>query len=222
MPKRMFVTTAVMMVLMGAVLFIGAGTIHYWQAWLYLALASVCHIVMVTDLARRDPELLKRRMRAGAKAEPRMVQKVVIRLMIALWIAMPVLAGWDRRFGWSDMPVWLNLAGAAIFILGQVLMMQVFRANTYARATVEVSEGQTLSDKGPYGVVRHPMYSSMIVLGVGVALLLGSWWALLCGVATTPVIAVRLLDEERVMLADLQGYAAYKLKVRSRLLPGIW
>jgi protein-S-isoprenylcysteine O-methyltransferase Ste14 len=222
MLKRMLVTTVIMMAAMGAVLFIGAGTIHYWQAWLYLALAFACHIVMVTDLARRDPELLKRRMRAGAKAEPRSVQKIVIRLMIVLWVAMPMLAAWDRRFGWSHMPSWLNLAGAATFLAGQVLMMRVFRANTFARATVEVSEGQTLSDKGPYGVVRHPMYSSMIVLGVGVALLLGSWWALLCGLATIPVIAVRLLDEERVMLAELPGYAAYKLKVRSRLLPGVW
>ncbi len=216
------VPSLVVMAFMAAILFIGAGTFDYWQAWLYLALGFACQIIMVTDLARRDPDLLARRRKAGAKAEPRVIQKIVIRLILVIWLALPVVAAWDRRHGWSHMPVWLNLIGAAIFLAGQALMMWVLRANSFARATVEVSEGQTLSDKGPYALVRHPMYTSFTTLALGVALMLGSWWALIPALLNLPVLALRLLDEERMMLQELPGYAAYKAKVPSRLLPGVW
>jgi len=222
MLMRTLVSTVVIVAIVAVLLFTGAGTVDYWQAWLYLALAFTCQIAMMIDLSRRDPELLARRRRGGVKAEPRAVQKIVIWLMLVIWAALPVIAAWDRRFGWSHMPLWLNLVGALVFLAGQALMMWVLRSNSYARATVEVSQGQVLSDRGPYGIVRHPMYAAFTTLAVGVALLLGSWWALVPAALNLPILGVRLRDEESVMLADLPGYAAYKAKVRSRLLPGIW
>jgi hypothetical protein len=125
MRVRSLVSTIFIVALMAAVLFIGAGTIHFWQAWLYLALALTCHIAIVIDLARRDPELLERRRRGGAQVEPRPIQKLAIWLLLLVWMALPVTAGWDRRHGWSHMPIWLNLLGAAIFLAGQALMLWV-------------------------------------------------------------------------------------------------
>jgi protein-S-isoprenylcysteine O-methyltransferase Ste14 len=222
MQMRTIISSLVIIAIMGAILFVGAGTFDYWQAWLYLALGLACHLYMVADLTRRDPDLLARRRKGGAKAEPRPVQKMLIRLLIVLWLLLPFTAGWDRRFGWSHMPAWLNLAGAATYLAGQALMMWVFRTNSFARATVEVSEGQPVIETGPYALVRHPMYSSIVILALGVSLMLGSWWAVLLGLLNVPVLARRLVDEEQVMLADLPGYGAYREKVRSRLVPAIW
>ncbi len=222
MTLRAFVTTIAYFRFVAALLFGAARTLDYWQAWLYLALSLGCHLAIVLDLAKRDPELLERRRKAGAKAEVRPVQKHIIRALLLLWIVVMAIAGWDHRFGWSHMPAWLDWAGAVLFLAGQALMVWVLRSNTYARATIEVSEGQPLSDKGPYGIVRHPMYSAMIVSGLSVGLILGSWWVVALTALIVPLFAWRLLDEEKMMITELTGYADYKRKVRFRLAPGLW
>ncbi len=171
----------------------------------------------------RDPELLARRRKAGPQAEGSPVQKRIIRLLMVVWLATPMIAGWDHRFGWSPMPGWSVWVGdRAAVLLGQAGILWVFRANTYARGTVEVSEGQTISDTGPYGLVRHPMYTAMLLLSAACALALGSWWALAVAALSLPLLAWRLTDEEAVMLKELPGYADYRKKVKSRLVPGLW
>lgn len=222
MTLRTLITNIVYFMFVAALLFGAALTFDYWQAWLYLGLSLFCHLGIVLYLARHDPELLGRRRKAGSKAEVRPVQKRIIQALMLLWLVVMALAGWDRRFGWSHMDPWLDWLGAALFLGGQALMVWVLHSNTYARATIEVSEGQPLSDKGPYRWVRHPMYSAMIVAGLSVGLILGSWWVFALTVLNVPLFAWRLLDEERMMLAELPGYADYKHKVRFRLVPGVW
>ncbi len=146
---RTLLSTVVIMAILATLLFVGAGTLDYWQAWLYLGLASVGHVIMVTDLALRDPALLARRRKGGAQAETRPVQKRLIRLLILVWAVAFAVAAWDRRFGWSHMAIGFNFFGAALYVAGQTLMMWVFRANSFARATIEVSEGQPIIDTGP-------------------------------------------------------------------------
>jgi len=222
MNLRTFVTIIGLSAFTGFLLFGAARTFDYWQAWLYLTLSLGCYLGVVLDLARHDPALLERRKKGGAKAEVRPVQKQIIRTLVIVWLIVPALAGFDHRFGWTHVAAWLSWASAALFLAGQALMVWVLRSNTYARATVEVSEGQTLSDKGPYGWVRHPMYSAMIVSGLAVGPILGSWWVAALTALIVPLFAWRLLDGERMMLAELPGYADYKRKVRFRLAPGVW
>lgn len=222
MTLRAFVTTIAYFLFVAALLFGAALTFDYWQGWLYLGLSLGCHLGIVLDLAKRDPALLERRRRAGSKAEVRPVQKRIIQGLMLVWLVAIATAGWDHRFGWSHMPAWLVWAGAALFLAGQALMVWVLRSNTFARATVEVSEGQAVSDDGPYRWVRHPMYSAMIVSGLSVGLILGSWWVLALTALIVPLFVWRLLDEERVMLGELAGYGEYRHKVRFRLIPGVW
>jgi protein-S-isoprenylcysteine O-methyltransferase Ste14 len=219
---RSLVTTAIMAVLVGSIIFLAAMTLDWWQAWTYVLLSFACNAAIVIDLALRDPELLRRRRRAGPRAEVSPVQKRIIRLLMLVWLLTPLLAGWDHRFGWSPMPQWTIVPGIALVLLGQAGIFWVFRANTYARATVEVSEGQTITDTGPYALVRHPMYTAMLLLSLAVPLALGSWWALAVAALSFPILAWRLADEEAVMLKELPGYGEYRMKVKSRLVPGIW
>jgi protein-S-isoprenylcysteine O-methyltransferase Ste14 len=219
---RSLVTTAIMSVLVGSIVFLGARTLDWWQAWLYMLVSFACNVIIVIDLALRDPELLGRRRKAGPQAESSPVQKRIIRLLMAVWLVTPALAGVDHRFGWSPMPELTIVPGIAFVLLGQAGIFWVFRANTYARATVEVSEGQTITDTGPYALVRHPMYAAMLLLSLAAPLALGSWWSLAVAALSFPVLVWRLTDEEAVMLKELPGYCEYRMKVRSRLLPGIW
>lgn len=219
---RALITTAIMAALIGSAIFLAALTLDWWQAWLYVLLSFAGNAATVIDLALRDPELLARRRKAGAQAESSPVQKRIIRLLMIVWLTTPVVAGWDHRFFWSQLPGWTIWPGIALQVLGQGGIFWVFRANTYARGTVEVSEGQTVSDRGPYRWVRHPMYTAMVLLSFACALSLGSGWALLGSALTIPLLAWRLADEEKVMLEELPGYAEYRGKVRSRLVPGIW
>lgn len=222
MRRRSLVSAFAMAAIMGTLLFGSALSLNWWQGWLYLGLSLAWNVYLIVDLSQRDPELLARRGRAGSRAENRNVQKWIIRLLILVGVALPAVAGWDRRFGWSHMDVWWTLPGLVLFLAGQAGILWVFRANTYARATVEVSDGQTLTDSGPYALVRHPMYSAMLLLSLGVPLLLNSWWALVNAALIALLLAWRLLDEEQMMLKELHGYAEYRARVRSRLVPGIW
>ncbi len=133
---RSLITTAIMAVLVGSIVFLAATTIAWWQAWLYVLVSFACNAAIVVDLALRDPALLERRRKAGPQAETSPVQKRIIRLIMVVWLATPMLAGLDHRFGWSPMPGWSVAPGIALVLLGEAGIFWVFRANTYARATV--------------------------------------------------------------------------------------
>ena len=209
-------------VVMGVLLFGAAGSIHYWQAWVYLAIVIGLTGVTTFDLLRRDPALLERRMAGGPTAEHRPVQKVIMWLASAAYIAMLVVPALDYRNDWSHVPLALIMLGDILIALGFWFIMIVYRANTFTAATVQVARNQTVISTGPYAIVRHPMYAGGLLYFLGSPLALGSWWGLLAVAAFIPVLIWRLLDEESMLSAELKGYDDYRQRVRYRLVPYLW
>jgi protein-S-isoprenylcysteine O-methyltransferase Ste14 len=205
-----------------ALLFIPAGTVQYWQAWVFTAVFFVCTTAITVWLARHNPVLLERRMKVGPGAEGQGPQKIIMSLALASWIALLLVPGLDRRFGWSSMPAVFSLLGDAAVVFGFLVTFRVLQVNSYSAATVQVVEGQQVISSGPYAWVRHPMYAGVLPLLGGMPLALGSWWALCALLPFPPVLIWRLLDEEDYLRDRLPGYADYCRRVRHRLLPGIW
>lgn len=199
-----------------------AGTLHYWQGWVFLAVFAVATSFPGVYLQRTNPAALQRRMRAGPLAEPRTVQKVVSTLVFAAFLAMIVVSVLDHRFGWSSVPTAICLIGDALVAIGLAATMIVVIQNGYAAANVVVEEGQTVVSTGLYGLVRHPMYAGTVPLMVGVPLALGSYWGLAFVLPSLAVLVIRILDEEKMLTQQLAGYAEYRSRVRYRLLPGVW
>jgi protein-S-isoprenylcysteine O-methyltransferase Ste14 len=212
----------VFLVFITALLFAPAGTLDFWQAWLFLAVFVACMVPLGIYFVRTDPALVERRMRAGPAAEQEPVQKVAIGIVCAALLAMLIVPGFDRRWHWSGVPAWLTVVADATIVASFVIFFYVMKQNSFAAATVRVERGQTVVSTGLYGVVRHPMYMGTQPLTIAMPLALGSWWALLPVLAIVPALVWRLVDEERVLRRDLPGYAAYCARVRYRLVPGIW
>jgi protein-S-isoprenylcysteine O-methyltransferase Ste14 len=207
---------------MAIFLFAAAGTLRFWQGWAYLLTFMLCAAASTADLVRRDPALVARRMRAGPTAETEPAQKLIQSVITALFVGYLVVAGLDRRFGWSAVPLGIVVAGNALTVLGFVLIHRVFRENTFAASTITLSDDQRVIDTGPYAVVRHPMYAAALFLFVGTPLALASYWTLLLSVPLLAALMARILDEERFLSQHLAGYADYRQRVRWRLVPGLW
>jgi len=203
-------------------LFVVAGTIRYWQAWIYLAIALGASLFTTLYLMKNDPALLERRMRGGPTAEREPRQKVIMLFASLGFIALLVVPALDHRFGWSAVPLWLVVIGDVLTAVGFYLIYRVYRVNTFTSATIQVAANQSVVSTGPYAVVRHPMYASASLYVIGTPLALGSWWGLLAVVATLPFLIWRLLDEERLLAQRLPGYTEYQKEVPYRLVPRIW
>lgn len=208
--------------ILAVLVFLPAGTLAYWEAWLFSAVFFAGSLALTVYLAIKDPQLLERRMNAGPGAETEKTQKTIMVVALATFAAMPVLSALDHRFGWSAVPASVVILGDALIVLSYVGFYFVFRENTYGAATVQVAEGQTVVSTGPYAAVRHPMYSGALLMMLGMPLALGSWWGLLMIVPAIAGIVARLLDEERFLATNLEGYADYMRKVHYRLMPHIW
>ncbi len=201
------------------IFFVPAGTLRYWQAWLYMAVLLVPMAGVMIYFLKHDPELMERRMRTREKERP---QKAVIALSYPAFLAAFLVPGFDRRFGWSSVPPVLVVATDLVVLAGYALFILVIRENRYASRVVEVEAGQEVVTTGPYAVVRHPMYVANILIYMASPLALGSFWALIPAVVTPCVMVARILNEEKVLRERLPGYAEYLDKVRYRLVPGIW
>jgi protein-S-isoprenylcysteine O-methyltransferase Ste14 len=219
---RAWVALTGLAVVMGCLLFVPAGTLRYWQAWVYLAIFTGASGFTTRDLARRDPALLERRMRGGPMAEKRPAQKVIMLGASIGFIALLGVSAFDHRFGWSAVPLGGVVAGDALVAIGFSLILRVYRENTFTSATIEVSEDQRVISTGPYAIVRHPMYASGSLYLFGTPLALGSYWAFVPIVAMMPFLIWRLLDEERFLSRKLPGYAEYRQRVPYRLMPFVW
>ncbi|MGH3552353.1 MAG: methyltransferase family protein, partial [Mycobacterium sp.] len=193
----------------GLMLFLPAGTFHYWQAWLFLAVFALVTWIPSVYLIRTNPAALERRMRPGPFAETRMVQKVIISVVFVAFMAMFVVSALDHRFGWSPVPATVSLVGDVLVAIGLGLAMAVIIQNSYAAANVTVEADQKLVSTGLYGIVRHPMYTGNVVMMVGVPLALGSYWGLLFLIPGLIVLAVRIRDEEELLGQELDGYSEY-------------
>jgi protein-S-isoprenylcysteine O-methyltransferase Ste14 len=146
----------------------------------------------------------------------------VVALSGLLFIVGFVIAGLDFRFGWSSVPTWAVITASVILLISYALYAEVMRENAYLSRTIEVQDGQTVVDTGLYGIVRHPMYAVTIWLFLAIPIVLGSLWSLLCFLPYVPVIAVRILSEEKLLEQGLEGYTDYKKRVKYRLFPFIW
>jgi protein-S-isoprenylcysteine O-methyltransferase Ste14 len=209
-------------IVMGAVLFLPAGTFDYWQAWVFVGVFFACTVAITAWMAVADPALLERRMSAGPAAEKETTQKIIMAFAFVSFAGLAVVPALDRRFGWSEVPTWVVILGDVLIALSYVGFYFVFRENTYGAATIQVAEGQRVISTGPYAAVRHPMYAGALVLMLGMPLALGSWWGLLMVVPTVLVLVWRILDEERFLSENLPGYTDYEKKVRYRMVPFVW
>ena len=216
---RALVKFTVGLLLVGALLFIPAGSILYPNAWLFIGLLFIPILILGIIMFFKAPKLLEKRLNAK---ENENTQKGVVAVSGLLFVAGFIVAGLDRRFGWSSVPDWVVIAASAILLISYALYAEVMRENAYLSRTVEVQEGQAVVDTGLYGIVRHPMYSVTIWLFLSIPLMLGSWWSLLCFVPYVAVIVVRILNEEKVLEESLVGYKEYKKRVKYRIVPFIW
>lgn len=220
--RRSLLSGAILFAVMAALLFGGAGTLAWTEGWLFLLVYFAWAAGVSVWLYRHDPALFARRLSGGPTAEKHPAQRVIMSTASVGFLGLLVVPALDHRFGWSHSPGWLPLAGNLLFSAGWFAIVLVFRENTFGASTVEVMPGQTVVSTGPYAIVRHPMYAGATFLLAGMPLALGSWWGLVPLALTIPVVIWRLLDEERLLTRDLPGYAAYREKVRDRLIPGVW
>ena len=202
-----------------ALLFIPAGTFGYWQAWLFIGILFIPMLIVGIVLMNCNPELLRKRLEAKEKENE---QKSVVAMSSLLFMAMFVIAGLNHRFDWWILPDWLVIVAAAIFLLGYAMYAEVMRENVWLSRTVEVQDNQQVVDTGLYGIVRHPMYSSTLILFLTMPLVLASLWSFVIMLLYVPVVVKRIQNEEMVLKQELRGYKEYIQRVHYRLVPFIW
>jgi protein-S-isoprenylcysteine O-methyltransferase Ste14 len=210
------------LVFFGALLFWPAGTLNYWQAWVFIAVFMVATMVPSIYLAVTNPEALRRRMKAGPGAETRTVQKIVISGTILAVVAVLVVSALDHRFSWSNVPTPVVIVGNILVAVGLGVAQLVVIQNSYAAATITVEADQKVVSTGLYGLVRHPMYFGTLIMMIGTPLALDSYWGLLATVFALPLLTARIEDEEKMLRQELDGYDEYTQKVHYRLVPGVW
>lgn len=199
-----------------------AGTIHYWQAWVFIAVFMIATMGPSMYLAVKHPEALARRMHGGPKAETRPVQKLVMWAVLTSVFATGVVSALDWRFGWSSVPTAVVVLGNVVVGVSLVAAQWVVIQNNFAGASISVEAGQPVISTGLYGIVRHPMYICALIMMFATPLALGSYWGLVPVIASAPALMIRIFDEEKMLRAELPGYLDYTRQVRYRLLPYVW
>lgn len=207
------------LILVGLLIFLPAGTIHYTGGWLLVGLLFIPMLIAGFVMLFKSPVFLEKRLDAKEKQA---TQKGVLAFSGLMFIGGFVVAGLDFRFGWSRMPSAVVIAASILFLFAYALYAEVMRENAYLSRTIKVEAGQTVVDTGLYGIVRHPMYMATVLLFLMIPMVLGSWYALIVFAFYPAIIIVRLKDEEALLTRELAGYAAYKKKVKYRLIPFIW
>ena len=200
-------------------LFIPAGTLYYPKAWLLLGVMFVPMLILGIILMAKSPELLAKRLNSKEKEN---TQKTVVALSLLMFIAGFVVSALDFRFSWFPVPDFVSYIAAVIFIFGYAIYGEVMRENAYLSRTVEVQENQKVIDTGLYGIVRHPMYTSTLLIFLSVPLILGSLIGVVVFFAYPFIIGGRIINEEKILTDGLDGYAEYKKKVKWRIIPFIW
>lgn len=207
------------MLIVGLVLFLPAGTWNYFNGWLFCGLLFLPMLVLGALLLWKAPALLEKRLNTK---EQEKTQMAVVAVSSLLFLAAFVAAGLDFRFGWTHVPIWLVCLAAVLQLAAYGLYAEVMRENAWLSRTVEVQENQKVIDTGLYGIIRHPMYTSTVLLFLAMPLVLGSWVSFAIMLLYPVVIVFRIRNEEQVLEAGLAGYREYKQRVRCRLLPFIW
>src|ERR1700722_2916793 len=218
--RRLVTTLAVLAFL----LFASAGSWRFWQGWLFVGLMATLWSYFLTDLLRRSPQLLERRLR---HEEVEAAQKVFQRIFVPVTLAAFSLTGLAFRFGWSrhwlgSVPLAVVLVAQTLAVAGYWFVFWVMKTNAFASSTIQVEAVQSVIQSGPYALVRHPMYLGMITMSLATSLALGSYVALPVFALLVPVFIYRLIHEEQTLRRDLQGYGEYCARVTHRLIPFVW
>lgn len=205
--------------IVGALVFLPAWDVKFANGWLFMGLLFIPMLLLGALMLIKSPDLLQKRLEAK---ETQKTQKGVVAFSGIIFIAGFVIAGLDHRFGWSRVPLWAVISASAVLLVSYALYAEVMRENAYLSRTIRVEENQQIVDTGLYGIVRHPMYATTIWLFLSIPVVLGSWWSLCCFLPYVAIIAIRIIDEEKLLDSELVGYAEYKKKVKYRLIPFIW
>ena len=223
MDKKLFIQAITKFVfgftIIALLLFISAGTLNYWNAWLFIGILFIPMFIVGIILMIKNPDLLRKRLNAKEKESE---QKRVLLLGGIIFISGFVVSGLNYRFQWIILPKWIIVVATIIFLFAYVLYAEVLRENIYLSRTVEIQENQKVIDTGLYGIVRHPMYSSTILLFLSMSLVLGSFFSFLIFLIYPFIMAKRIRNEEQVLEQGLAGYSEYKNKVKYRVIPFIW
>jgi Putative protein-S-isoprenylcysteine methyltransferase len=214
---KAFLVPVVLIFVMGAVLFLPAGSFQFWEAWILWTLFSVLTLFIAVYFLKKSPELLSRRMKYGEKESANRPPRI-----LNLCFLCYIIPGLDFRFHWSHMPAWVSIASNGIVLLGYIFIILVFRENSYASTVIQVEREQKVITTGPYAIVRHPMYLGLILMMLFTPLALGSYWAILPALLCIPMNVIRISGEEDLLKRELPGYQDYCLKTRFRLIPFIW
>ena len=209
----------VALIILSAMFFLSAGTILYWEAWIYLAIIFIPMGFVLSYFLQHDPELIERRMRVKERVTE---QKLIIKIGVIFFLIAYLLPGLDKRYGWSDVPVIMTIIADIFVFLGYLLFIRVLKENRYASRIIEVEQNQQLITTGIYAHIRHPMYAAVVLMYISGPIALGSYWALLPIIIIVVILILRILNEEKVLNEQLTGYREYIQKVRYRLIPGIW
>ena len=206
-------------VLVGILIFWPAGTLSFFNGWLFMGILFVPMFLAGIVMMVKNPELLRKRLKAKEKQKE---QSMVIKLSGLMFLAGFIIAGLNYRFNWMMLPKGVSIVGVVLFLLAYLLYAEVLRENTYLSRTIEVQENQKVIDTGLYGIVRHPMYSATVILFLAIPLILGSLISFVIFLVYPFIISVRIKNEEMLLENELEGYREYKTKVKYRLIPFVW
>jgi len=217
--SRLALRLVFMPVMWGSLLFLPAGSFGFWQGWVYFTITLAFILSTLGYLYRNDPQLIERRLRRDETVRE---QKLIMKLIAAIMLIAFLLPGFDHRFGWSHLPLWLTILSQAFVLGGYLMIFWTLKSNSFAASTIRVEAGQRVISTGPYRLVRHPMYLGVDVWLLSTPVALGSYFALPVFALLIPLIVVRLLNEEKVLRQELPGYSDYCLHTRYRLVPYLW
>ena len=206
-------------IMIALLLFIPAGTIEYWNGWLFMGILFIPMFIAGIILMIKNPELLRKRLDAKEKETE---QKQVVLFSGLMFLLGFIIAGLNYKYNWFILPNIVVIISSILFIIAYIIYAEVLKENTYLSRTIEVQENQKVIDTGLYGIVRHPMYMTTILLFLSMPLILGSIFSFVIFLVYPLIIAKRIKNEEEVLEKDLQGYTEYKEKVKYKIIPFIW
>ena len=223
MNKKLFTQATIKYIfgilIIGLLLFVPAGTIDYWNGWLFMGLLFIPMFIAGIVMMYKNPDLLRRRLNAKEKEGE---QKTVILASGLMFLIGFIVAGLNYRFDWIELPSWIVITASILFLTAYILYAEVLRENEFLSRTIEVQENQKVVDTGLYGIVRHPMYAVTLLLFLSMPLVLGLVISFVIFLIYPLLIVKRIKNEEQVLERELKGYKEYKKKVKYKLIPFVW